>query len=76
MKAFRYRKYCVKGFFSDIIIMESIGLGKIAKKLRKSIFLINEQEFEKVLEFRPPLFFILLQLFPIPARFWDMRFWG
>ena len=57
MKAFRYRKYCAKGFFSKIIIMESICLGKKAKKMRKSIFLITELESEKVIEFRPPLFF-------------------
>ena len=74
MKAFRYRKYCAKGFFSKIIIMESICLGKKAKKTRKLFFLINEWESEKVIEFRPPIFFnfrgvILLQLFPIPAIF-------
>ena len=57
MKAFRYIKYCAKGFFSKIIIMESIWLRKMAKKLRKSIFLITELESEKVIEFRPPLFF-------------------
>ena len=57
MKAFRYRKYCAKGFFSKIIIMESICLGKKAQKMRKSIFLIKELESEKVIEFRPPLFF-------------------
>ena len=57
MKAFRYRKHCAKGFFSKIIIMESICLGKKAKKTRKSFFLINEWESEKVIEFRPPLFF-------------------
>ena len=57
MKAFRYRKYCAKGFFSKLIIMEDIGHWKIAKKMRNSIFLINEQENEKVIEFRPPLFF-------------------
>ena len=37
--------------------MESICLGKKAKKLRKSIYLFNELESEKVIEFRPPLFF-------------------
>ena len=57
MKAFRYIKYCAKGFFSKIIIMESIWLRKMAKKMRKSIFLITELESEKVIEFRPPLFF-------------------
>ena len=57
MKAFRYRKYCAKGFFSKIIIMESICLGKKVKKMRKSVFLINEWESEKVVEFTPPLFF-------------------
>ena len=57
MKAFRYIKYCAKGFFSKIIIMESIWLRKMAKKLRKSVFLITELESEKVIEFRPPLFF-------------------
>ena len=57
MKAFRYRKYCAKGFFSKIIIMESICLGKKAQKMRKSIFLIKELESEKVVEFGPPLFF-------------------
>ena len=69
MKAFRYRKYCATGFFSKIIIMESICRRKKAKKTRKSFFLINEWEFEKVIEFRPPLFFnfrgvILLQKIP------------
>ena len=57
MKAFRYRKYCAKGFFSKIFIMESICLGKKAKKLRKSVYLFNELESQKVIEFRPPLFF-------------------
>ena len=47
----------VKRFFSEMSIMESIWLGKIAKKSRKSSFLFKEQELEKVVEFRPPLFF-------------------
>ena len=57
MKAFRYRKYCAKGFFWEIIIVEGKWLTKMAQKSRKCVFLFNEQELEKVIEFRPPLFF-------------------
>ena len=52
----------------------------MAKKSRKCSFLFNEQQLERVVEFR--IYFsilegvILLQLFLIHARFWDMRFWG
>ena len=47
----------------------------------KNAYLRNKHELEKVIEFRPLLFFNfrgvqVLQLFPIPACFWDMRFWG
>ena len=47
----------MKGFFSEINIMESIWLQKIAQKSRKSIYLFKERELEKVIEFGPPLFF-------------------
>ena len=47
----------VKGFFSKIIILDNKWLLKIAKKMRKCIFLFNGPELERVLEFRPPLFF-------------------
>ena len=57
MRAFRYRKYCVKGFFWEIIIVEGKWPTKIAKKSRKCVFLLNEKELEKVIEFRPQLFF-------------------
>ena len=57
MRAFRYRKYCAKGFFWEIIIVEGKGPTKMAKKSRKCIFLLNEKELEKVIEFRPQLFF-------------------
>ena len=30
-KVFKYTKYCAERFFSKIIIIESIGLGKVAK---------------------------------------------
>ena len=47
----------VKGFFSKIIILDNKWLLKIAKKMRKCIFLFNGPELERVLVFRPPLFF-------------------
>ena len=63
-----YIKSCAKGFFSEISILDNKWLSKIA------IFLFNGLELERVLVFRPPLFFdfrgvILFQFFPIPARF-------
>ena len=57
MRAFRYRKYCAKGFFWEIIIVEGKWPTKMAKKSRKCVFLLNEKELEKVIEFRPQLFF-------------------
>ena len=73
MGDFIYTKYCAKGFFSEISILDDKWLLKIAKKMKKCVFLFNELEFKRFLEFRPPLFFnlvvILLQFFPIPARF-------
>ena len=47
----------VKGFFSKISILGDKWLLKIAKKMRKCIFLFNGPELEKILVFRPPLFF-------------------
>ena len=52
-----YIKCCAKGFFSEIIILDNKWLLKIAKKMRKCIFLFNGPELERVLVFRPPLFF-------------------
>ena len=37
--------------------MKSIWLQKIAQKSRKSVYFSKEQDLEKVIEFRPPLFF-------------------
>ena len=47
----------VKGFFSKISILGDKWLLKIAKKMRKCVFLFTGLELEIVLEFRPPLFF-------------------
>ena len=74
MRDLIYIKCCAKGFFSEISILDNKWLLKIAKKMRKCVFLFTGLELEKVLEFRPPLFLILegvilLQFFPIPARF-------
>ena len=38
-------------------ILDDKWLLKIAKKMRKYVFLFNELDLERVLEFRPPLFF-------------------
>ena len=57
MKAFRYRKYCAKGFFWEIIIVEGKWPTKMALKSRKCVYLLNKKELEKVIEFRPQLFF-------------------
>ena len=57
MKDFMYTKCCAKGFFSEISILEDKWLVKKVKKMRKCVFLFNEQELEKVVEFRPQLFF-------------------
>ena len=57
MRAFRYRKYCAKGFFWEIIIVEGKWPTKMALKSRKCVYLLNKKELEKVLEFRPQLFF-------------------
>ena len=54
---FIYIKCCAKGFFSEISILDNKWLLKIAKKMRKCIFLFNGPELERVLVFRPPLFF-------------------
>ena len=47
----------VKGFFSKISILGDKWLLKIAKKMRKCVFLFNGLELERVIQFRPPLFF-------------------
>ena len=52
-----YIKCCAKGFFSEISILDNKWLLKIAKKMRKCVFLFTGLELEIVLEFRPPLFF-------------------
>ena len=57
MNPFMHRNLCAKGFFSKIIILDNKWLLKIAKKMRKCIFLFNGPELERVLVFRPPLFF-------------------
>ena len=74
MRDFIYIKCCAKGFFSKMSILDNKWLLKIAKKMRKCVFLFNGLELERVIQFRPPLFsilegVILLQFFPIPARF-------
>ena len=71
MRDLIYIKCCAKGFFSEISILDNKWLLKIAKKMKKCVFLFNGLELEKNLEFR--LFFdfrgvILLQFFQIPAR--------
>ena len=57
MRDFIYIKCCAKGFFSEISILDNKWLLKIAKKMRKCVFLFTGLELEIVLEFRPPLFF-------------------
>ena len=54
MRDFMYVKSCAKGFFSELSILDDKWLLKIAKKC---VFLFNELEFKRFLEFRPPLFF-------------------
>ena len=51
-----YIKCCAKGFFSEIIILDDKWLLKLAKKMRKCVFLFDEPELERVLEFGPQLF--------------------
>ena len=57
MRDLIYIKCCAKGFFSEISILDNKWLLKIAKKMRKCVFLFTGLELEIVLEFRPPLFF-------------------
>ena len=52
--------------FSEISRLEDKWLTKKVKKMRKCVFLLNDQELEKVVEFRGVT---LLQLFRIPASF-------
>ena len=57
LKIFGIETAVVKRIFSKINILEDKWLRKMAKKSGKCVFLFKEQELEKVLEFRPPLFF-------------------
>jgi len=56
MRDLIYIKCCAKGFFSEISILDNKWLLKIAKKMRKCVFLFNGVELERVIQFRPPLF--------------------
>ena len=57
MRDFICMKCYAKGFFSEISILDDKWLLKIAKKMRKCVFLFNGLELERVIQFRPPLFF-------------------
>ena len=50
MRDFIYIKCCAKGFFSEMSILDNKWLLKIAKKMRKCVFLFNGLELERVLE--------------------------
>ena len=50
MREFIYIKCCAKGFFSEISILDNKWLLKIAKKMRKCVFLFNGLELDRVLE--------------------------
>ena len=78
MKALIYRNFHAKGFFSKISILEENFGPQKWQKAHISESKGNSEKFKKL----DPHYFsilegvILLQLFPIPASFWDMRFWG
>ena len=57
MRDFIYINCCAKGFFTERSILEDKWLLKMTKNMRKCVFLFNEWKLEKVIEFRPPLFF-------------------
>ena len=59
MRAFRYKKYCAKGFFSKLIIMESIGHWKIPKKWEKLVFSLTSRNMKKLYNLDPHYFSIL-----------------
>ena len=52
-----YIQCSAKCFFSETSILDKKWLLKIAKKIRKCVFLFNGLELERVLEFRLSLFF-------------------
>ena len=77
MKAFIYRNFHAKGFFSKVsILLENFG----PQKWQKAHISERKRNSKKLKKLDPQYFsilegVILLQLFPIPATFWDMRFW-